>query len=130
MRSRGRFWSFSDGIFPEETSVSETGVMADTVFNDQMRPVMSQEPADVRRRLLRGEYPEGWSKVLIGATGEIVTIPEYLFKEKYQTVVKTLYEILKKSGKPMYQNNPERLDEHIQRSAKRLINLILEGEVQ
>jgi hypothetical protein len=119
-----RFWAFSDGIFSEETSKSEEVVM-DTVFNEVMRPVFSGEPEEVLRRLRFG-YSESWVKVCIGKTGQIVSISEYLYAEKYEMVVKTLEELLRKKDLAVFRRNPERLQEHLERTARKLIDRILE----
>lgn len=101
--------------------------MQDTVFNAAMRPVFSGEPSEVRRRL-RSPYPEGWEKICIGETGVIVTIPQYLYAETYESVVQTLTEIARRGGLPMYQRDTARLETYIQRTAHVLIKRVLEGE--
>lgn len=97
--------------------------MVDTVFDHFMRPVFVNEPAEVRRRLLKS-YSEVWAKVCIGETQQIVTIPEYLYREKYDEVVKTLVELVEKKDLPMYKRDPARLRIHIERTATRLIQRI------
>jgi len=97
----------------------------DTVFNEVMRPVFSGEPEEVLRRLRFG-YSESWVKVCIGKTGQIVSISEYLYAEKYEMVVKTLEELLRKKDLAVFRRNPERLQEHLERTARKLIDRILE----
>lgn len=97
----------------------------DTVFNEFMRPVFSNEPEEVRRRL-RHPYPEGWVKVCIGETQQIVTIPEYLYQETYEMVVQTLNEVLSKKDLAMYKRDPSRLQDYVERTALKLIKRILD----
>jgi hypothetical protein len=88
-----------------------------------MVPVVSKEPVDVLRILSR-PYPETWCKVLIGETGQVVTIPEYLYSDTLKTVVKTLHELSAKQTLGMYQRNPERWEELVNRTAVQLIKRI------
>lgn len=97
----------------------------DTVFNSQMQVVFSNEPDVVHRRLSLG-YSEDWVAVCIGETRQIVTLPEYIYREKYDMVVKTLKELLDKKDLPMYRRDPARLDAHIERVATSLIKRILQ----
>jgi len=97
----------------------------DTVFNTMMRPVFSRPPEEVKRRLKYG-YPDDWSAVCIGETQEIVSITEYLYKEKFTEVRNTLKEIVGKEGLPMYKRSPERFEQYLDRIARRLIERILE----
>lgn len=96
----------------------------DTVFNKFMRPVFSNEPAEVRRRL-RAAYSDDWVKVCVGETGQIVTITEYLYEEKFTDVLTMLKELLRKQDLPMYRRNPERLDIHLNSTAKKIIERVL-----
>jgi hypothetical protein len=120
------FWTFSDGVFPEESSRGEPGVV-DTVLNAQMRPVFPGEPAEVRRRL-RVAYSETWTHVLIGETMQVVTIAEYIYQEKWDLVVKQLEELVRKAQLPMYQRDSDRLKSHILRAAKLVLQTAEEGE--
>lgn len=122
-RPLGRFWGFSDGIFPQETSPREQVVM-DTVLNGLMRPVFSGEPDDVKRRLRVG-YSETWVKVLVGDTGDVLTISEYLYAEKYSDVLRMIKELMRKQKLPMYQRNEERLEIYLEAAAKRIIERVL-----
>lgn len=99
----------------------------DTVLNDMMRPVFSNEPDEVRRRLRVG-YSETWTKVLVGETGQVVSISEYLYAEKYALVLDTLKETLTKKDLAMYQRRPERFEEYLERTARRLLDRILEDK--
>lgn len=92
----------------------------DTVFNEGMRPVFSDDPSVVRRRLM-ASHPKEWTKVCIGESGVIVTVTEYLYEEKYRDVLGMLQELLRKQGLAMYQRNPDRFKIHIEATAKRLI---------
>lgn len=98
-------------------------MIVDTIFDQYMRPVFSNEPENVRRRL-RAPYPETWEKICIGATNQIVTIPEYLYAEKFNMVVKELQELLTKKDLAMYKRDPKRLETHVQRVATKLIQRI------
>lgn len=121
MVKRGRFWGFSDGIFPEGTSVAER-VVVDTVLNEFMRPVFPGEPADVRRRL-RAPYPEPWTYVLVGETKQVVTISEYLYQEKWETAIGMVKELLRKQSLSMYQRDPSRLESYIERTTRKILDL-------
>lgn len=95
----------------------------DTVFNGEMRPVFVDDPPTVMRRLKAG-HPEAWEKVCIGESGIIVTIPEYLYSDKYKTVQQLIRDVLKKQGFTLYKRDPARLDAEIERTARRIIELI------
>lgn len=92
----------------------------DTVFNLHMRPVFVDEPDEVHRRL-KASHPDSWVKVCIGETGQIVTIPEYLYKDKYESVIGMIKEVLRKQELPMFRRDPKRLDEFIERTARKII---------
>lgn len=92
----------------------------DTVFNDRMKPVFVDEPHVVKRRL-HASHPESWSKVCIGETGLVVTIPQYLHAEKLSDIIMMLDELIRKSDLPMYKRNPARLKIYIESTAIRLI---------
>lgn len=94
--------------------------MADTILSEEMRPVFVGDPYDVRRRLL-APHGESWSKVLVGASGEVVTIAEYLYEEKYRDVIKMINEVLRKNELAMYQRNPDRLKTFIETTARKII---------
>lgn len=94
--------------------------MADTILNVEMRPVFVGDPYDVRRRLL-APHGESWSKVLIGSSGDVVTIAEYLYEEKYRDVIQMINEVLRKSDLAMYQRNPDRLKTFIETTARKII---------
>jgi hypothetical protein len=96
----------------------------DTVFNEGMRPVFVDDPSVVRRRLM-ASHPEDWTKVCIGETGQIVTVTEYLYEEKYRDVLAMLNELLRKQGLAMYQRNPERLKIYVEASAKKIIERVM-----
>ena len=100
-------------------------MIVDTVFNHLMRPVFVKPPEEVRRRLQYG-YPDDWSKVCVGETQQIVTITEYLYAEKYASVLGTLKELMTKKDLAMYQRSPERFDILLERTARRLIERIQE----
>lgn len=95
----------------------------DTVLNDRMRPQFVDEPHVVLRRLKAG-HSESWTKVLVGATGLVVTVPEYLHGEKLETVEKALRDVLRASQLPMYKRTPAALDKHLRRTAERIIEVV------
>lgn len=97
----------------------------DTVFNGEMRPVFAAEPPEVLRRLKSKQHPDTWEKVCVGETGRVITIPEYLYSEKYQDVQRIIKDVVSKSRLTMYERNPARLNVHIERTALRIIELIL-----
>jgi hypothetical protein len=92
-----------------------------------MYPVVSKEPDEIFRILSR-PHPETWHKVLIGETGTLVTIPEYLYKDLLDMVVKTLHEMTAKKDLGMYQRNPERWEDLVNRTAVQLIKRIREDK--
>jgi hypothetical protein len=118
---RGRFWGFSDGIFPEETSRGER-IVVDTVLNEFMRPVFPGEPDEVRRRL-RSPYPEPWKFVLVGETKQVVTISEYLYQEKWETAVGMVKELLRKKDLAIYKRDPARLEAYIERTTRKILDM-------
>lgn len=126
MGRRARFWTYSDGIFPEESSRGER-VIVDTVLNEFMRPVFPGEPEEVRRRL-RAPYSQTWAYVLIGETRQVVTISEYVYQEKWDLVVKQLEELVRKAQLPMYQRDSDRMKSHILRATKLILQTAQEGE--
>lgn len=97
----------------------------DTVFNNNMRPVFVEEPETVRRRLTTYPYPTDWVKVCIGETGQIVTIAEYLYLEKYKDVLDMIKELLQKQGLSLYQRDPSRFDRYVERTARKIIERVL-----
>lgn len=100
--------------------------MVDTVLNNHGRPMFPGEPEEVRRRL-RAPYSEAWTHVLIGETKQVVTISEYVYQEKWDTVVKQLEELVRKAQLPMYQRDSDRMKSHILRAAKLILQTAQEG---
>ena len=96
----------------------------DTVFNEEMRPVFVDEPNEVMRRL-KAKFPETWTRVCIGSSGLVVTVDEYLYKDKYTTTVAMLEELLRKHDLAVYRKNPDRLKIYVESTAKKMILLIL-----
>lgn len=101
--------------------------MVDTVVNKYGRPMFPGEPEEVRRRL-RSPYSENWTHVLIGETMQVVTISEYVYQEKWGTVVKQLEDLVRKAQLPMYQRDSERMKSHILRAARSILQTAEEGE--
>lgn len=97
--------------------------MRDTVLSNEMNPVFVGDPYDVRRRLL-APHGESWSKVLVGASGDVVSIAEYLYEEKYKDVIRMIQEVLRKNELAMYQRNPDRLNSFIETTARRIIERV------
>jgi hypothetical protein len=95
----------------------------DTVFNKDMRIVFSDEPHVVLRRL-KHPYPETWSKVCIGDTELVVTIPEYLYRDTYKEVQGMLRGLVEQSKRPLYKRDPDRMDIHVQQLARKIIELV------
>lgn len=96
----------------------------DTVFNGQMRPAFVDDPAVVKRRLKAG-HPEDWTKVCVGETGQIVTVAEYLYEEKFKEVRRLLKELMRKQTLPVYKRHPERLDIYLDSAARKIIEQVL-----
>lgn len=99
--------------------------MMDTILNEVMRPVFVDDPSEVKRRLKAG-HPEGWTKVLIGETGTVVSVTEYLYEEKYKEVLAMIDDILRKSELAMYKRSPERLRVYKESAARKIIERVLE----
>lgn len=95
----------------------------DTVFNGEMRVVFCDDSHVVLRRLKAG-HPESWSRVCIGETNKIVSIPEYLHGEMLADVQKLIKDVLRKQALPVYKRDPSRLDTYIQQTALRIIDLV------
>lgn len=97
----------------------------DTVFNANMRPVFVGEPETVRRRLAFPYPTDAWVKVCVGKTGRVVTIPEYLYEDKYDDVLRMIKELLEKQSFSLYQRDPARLDKQVERVARKIIERVL-----
>lgn len=97
----------------------------DTALNEFMRPLFSHEPEEMKRRLRSG-FSNDCTKILVGQTGTVVTILEYLYEEKYNDIMGMLKDLMRKQSLPMYQRNPERLEVYLQGAAKRIIERALE----
>lgn len=97
----------------------------DTVFSDRMKPVFTGEPAEVHRRL-KARYPDDWTVVYIGASRTVTTIPEYLYKDKLESVIEMIRELLRKQGLPVYLRDPSRFDTYIERVARKIIEKVPE----
>jgi len=95
----------------------------DTVFNRSMRPVFVGEPERVRQRL-KAEHPEDWTRVCVGETQSIVTVSEYLHKEKWDEVVAVINDLAERANKPLYKRDPDRLKSYIQRAARQIFDII------
>jgi hypothetical protein len=100
------------------------GLVVDTILDKRMYPVFIQEPSVVRRRL-QAPYSDEWVKVVVGDTGQIVTITEYLYEEKYKDVLRMVHELLRKKDLPMYRRDPERLRLYVEKAAKGIIERVL-----
>lgn len=98
----------------------------DTALNEFSRPLFSHEPEEMKRRLRSG-YSHNCAKILVGKTGTVVTILEYLYEEKYSDIMGMLKDLMRKQVTPMYQRNPERLEIYLQSTAKRIIERALES---
>lgn len=99
----------------------------DTVFDRDMRIVFHSTPDTVLRRL-KAKYPETWLSVCVGETQKVISIEEYIFKEKFTAVEDIVKEILDKKDQPIFRKMPERLDPHIRHAVRRIINVIQEGK--
>lgn len=99
----------------------------DTVFDREMRIVFHGTPDTVLRRL-KAKYPETWLSVCDGKTQKVVSIEEYVFKEKFTAVEEIVRDVLAKKDQAIFRKMPERLDPHIRHAVKRIINVIQEGQ--
>lgn len=97
----------------------------DTVFNREMRPVFVGSPEETHRRL-KARHPDGWASVCVGETQQIVTITEYLHREKYTVVHKLVKEILRKKGLPVYQRDAALFDTHVERTVRKIVEVFSE----
>ena len=99
--------------------------MIDTIFNEEMRPVFSDEPETVKRRLKAG-FPDTWKKVLVGSTGLPVSIPEYLYEDKFNDVLRMIQDLIRRQDLAVYKRNPDRMKIYLEASAKKIIERVLE----
>lgn len=94
--------------------------MFDTVFDNRGRPVFSQYPDEVKRRL-KAPHSEDWVRVHVSETGAVVTVAEYLYQVKYIEIMEMLREILRKHDLALYRRSPERLDIYLESAARKII---------
>lgn len=91
-----------------------------------MRVVFHDHPETVLRRL-KAPYPPSWTSVLIGESQQLVSIDEYVHREKYETLLQIVTELTHKGRLPIFSDRPERLEAHIRKTVKRIIDL-MQGE--
>lgn len=100
------------------------GLVVDTVLDKWMYPVFIREPEAVRSRL-QAPYSDDWAKVVVGSTGQVVTITEYLYEKKYSDVLAMVRELLRKKDLPMYRRDPERLKIYVEKAVKDIIDRVM-----
>jgi hypothetical protein len=98
-------------------------VIQDTVFDKNMKVVFTGSPDTVLRRL-KHRVEEGWTKVFIGESERIVSIEQYLFREKFDAVAELVRETVRKSKLPLYERRPERLEGLIGITVRQIFNEI------
>jgi len=96
-------------------------VQKDTVFNREMNVVFSNTPMLTERRL-RAKHPDTWAYVCIGETRQIVTVSEYVNREKFAAIGKVVEEILERQAKRPLKGHAQKL--YADRMTKKIIDLI------
>lgn len=94
----------------------------DTVFDREMNVVASKHAHDIERRLQAGNIPESWKYVLIGETQKVVTVSEYVNREKYAAILTVIEEVLERQATKPYKGAGRKL--YAERIARRIIDLI------
>lgn len=100
-------------------------MILDTVFDVEGRVVFNNTPDTVIRRLKAG-YPLTWANVLDGETQTVLSITEYLHREKFAAIETIVRELVHQGRLPLFTVKPERLDAHIRKTVKRIIELMQE----
>jgi hypothetical protein len=90
------------------------------------RVVFNNTPDTVIRRL-KAAHPPTWANVLVGEEQSIISIVEYVNREKFEAVEKVVRELVRQGRLPLFTVKPERLDPHIRKTVKRIIEL-MQGE--
>ena len=93
----------------------------DTVFNQEMNVVFSNTPIMTERRL-RAKHPDTWAYVCIGETRQIVTVSEYVNREKFTAINKVVNEILERQTERPLKGHARKL--YAERMTKKIIDLI------
>lgn len=98
----------------------------DTVYDAEMRVVFHDSPETVLRRL-KAPHPPSWSKVLVGETETMIPIIEYVNRVKFEEVLDIVTDLTRKGRLPIFSDRPERLEAHIRKTVKRIIEIMQEG---
>ena len=85
-----------------------------------MNVVFSKPPAETERRL-QAKYPETWEFVCIGKTRQIVSISEYVNREKFAAITGVLTEMLDRQDARPYKGIGRKL--YIERMARKIIEI-------
>lgn len=94
----------------------------DTVFDREMNVVANKPAHEIERRLKAGKIPDSWAYVMIGETKKVVTVSEYVNREKYAAILKVVEEVLERQATRPYKGAGRKL--YAERITRRIIDLI------
>jgi hypothetical protein len=93
----------------------------DTVFDTNMQVVFHGLPHEVERRL-EAKYPSTWTYVLPGETKKVVTVSEYVNRERFEAILDVVEGVLERQSTRPYKGVARRL--YAQRVTKQIVDLI------
>lgn len=93
----------------------------DTVFDANMQVVFHGLVHETERRL-QSKCPPSWTYVLIGETKKVVTVSEYVNRERFEAILDVVEGVLERQSTRPYKGVARRL--YAQRVTKQIIDLI------
>lgn len=93
----------------------------DTVFDREMNVVFHGSPNETERRL-QAKHPEVWAYVCVGETKKIITVSEYINREKFAAILEVVESVLERQSIRPYKGVARRL--YAERVTKQIIDLI------
>lgn len=94
----------------------------DTVLDRDMNVVACKPSHEIERRLQADRIPETWMYVLVGETKKVITVSEYVNREKYAAVLEVVEGVLERQSTRPYKGVARRL--YAERITKEIIDLI------
>lgn len=95
----------------------------DTVFDRDMNVVACKPTHEIDRRMKSGhKIPDNWAYVLVGETRKVVTVTEYVNREKFAAVLKVVNEILERQTERPFKGHARKL--YAERMTKKIIDLL------
>jgi hypothetical protein len=94
----------------------------DTVFDRDMNVVACKPAHEIERRVEAGRVPETWAYVLVGETKKVITVSEYVNREKFAAVLKVVEEVLERQAERPVKGHARKL--YAQSMTKKIIDLI------